>query len=115
MELNGAGAWFRRAFIKLNVEDWSPDTLYYYCEQHSGMGGSGSITTIDAVRVYPTVDDVKALTFGGETETTITGGADADKFTYSDLMEIMKLIWSFSKQDQNSLILLMQMEIIFMK
>ena len=30
------------AYIKLNVEDWSPDTLYYYCEQHSGMGGSGS-------------------------------------------------------------------------
>ena len=68
------------ANIILYAEDWTPETLYYYCEIHSGMGGSGSITTTDEVRVYPTVDDIKNLSWGGETETSITGGVDADLF-----------------------------------
>jgi Ca2+-binding RTX toxin-like protein len=55
-------------------------TLYYYCEVHSGMGGTGVLTTTDREFSYYTADELLAASFGGVVETTITGGADADLF-----------------------------------
>ena len=55
-------------------------TLYYYCEVHSGMGGTGVLTTTDREYSYYTADELLAASFGGVVETTITGGADADLF-----------------------------------
>ena len=68
------------ATVTITLGENSPD-LFYYCAAHANQGG-GSVQTLfgDFRSTGFTTDELLAAKFGGETVTTITGGADADLF-----------------------------------
>ena len=46
---SGIAAGNAGATVTIVVSDTAPDTLYYYCPNHSGMGGSITVTTLPSL------------------------------------------------------------------
>jgi len=46
------------AYIEITVDAATPDTLYYYCQHHSGMGGNGVISVAGSSLSASTTDDL---------------------------------------------------------
>ena len=79
------------AYSEITVDASAPDTLYYYCAVHNGMGGALTITDIDTETVWPSsnyyVDTIREparviLRDGGSYPTDLRA-ANALKITYT--------------------------------
>ncbi len=70
------------AYVQISVADSAPSTLYYYCQYHSGMGGSATITTSDAYGMIPWnynswASNTSSVPLTGLQATTALGTPDA--------------------------------------
>ena len=63
------------AYTQIEVQNGAPSTLYYYCTNHSGMGGQANTPAIYSILTStgaPTTNVVGTMALGSE---TVTGGA----------------------------------------
>ena len=74
------------AYIEYTVNGATPDILYYYCESHSGMGGTitvfGSSYGDSDVQSYLSAGAGISISGSGQISSTITQYADSDVASY---------------------------------